>query len=587
MLIECLEGHYKGRSFELQKTPVTFGRSPDCDFWLDDQTCSRQHARVEQRDGRYFLVDNGSTNGVFVNGRKVEGEAPISKGDRFYLGRHAFLFLSFAADDDGDSAHIDYSLDIDQTATASGVEKTLLTIGAVEPMAAAASQVSQEELDSLRRANRQLQTIYAFSREINGTLELKDLYQLISDKVFDHFEDVERVCIFITDRETGRLDRVVSRAKADTAFLPVSNDVLQLVKRDRAGILASDAMTDNRFEKSTTLLDIRVRSLMCVPLCTRENVLGAVYVENCTKPHCFNEGDLELLTVLGNQMATAIENASLYEELEVSFYETVRSLSKALEAKDKYTRGHSGRVALYAVGIGRVLGLSDARLDNLKVAAELHDIGKIAISEEIINCNRRLTDEEYESIKMHPAHGVEILKPIRFLESVLPIVLHHHERYDGTGYPLGQVGDEIPLEARILNLADAFDAMTTQRPYNSPKTFKEALAQCESESGRSFDRACVEALARYLNERFADRIRGDTTSANEDTALSGTSTFSVEEVHSAIRRVTGGEGSKRSKAEDKTERLAKPPASAGDPPQVEKKEAETVDDTENVEVTSS
>jgi len=217
----------------------------------------------------------------------------------------------------------------------------------------------------------------------------------------------------------------------------------------------------------------------------------------------------------------------------------VRSLSKALEAKDKYTRGHSGRVAFYAVGIAGKLELEPERIENVKIAAELHDIGKIAVPEVIINSERSLTDEEFAVIKKHPERGVEILRPIRCLESALPAVLHHHERYNGKGYPAALAGEAIPLEARILNLADAFDAMTTQRPYNKPKTFPEALEQCRSEAGVSFDAACVGALCQYIEEHFALESRASVETEKpraDDTALFGTSTFDAQEVLDALPR---------------------------------------------------
>jgi len=325
--------------------------------------------------------------------------------------------------------------------------------------------------------------------------------------------------------------------------------VLERVRRTPAGILVADVQNDARFDSSQTLINCSVRSFMCVPLTTRERTLGAVYVENRSQPVCFEESDLELLTVFGNQMARAIENASLYEELERSFYETVRSLLKALEAKDEYTRGHSDRVALYAVGIGRILGLSKRSVHHLKIAAELHDIGKIAIPEVIIKSPLRLTDEEFELIRKHPDIGVEILRPIRFLEPVIPAVRHHHERYNGGGYPEGLVGDQIPLQARILNLADAFDAMTTTRSYNDPISLSDALVRCRSEAGISFDAACVEALCQYVEERFCVNTGelhrpmecSPDVSEDEMVDLFETSAFDEEKILREIANRTGTE----------------------------------------------
>jgi HD-GYP domain-containing protein (c-di-GMP phosphodiesterase class II) len=536
--LECLEGGLKGKVLEFEKASIVFGRNSDCDVWLDDPTCSRQHAGIQLIDGSFFAVDFKSTNGILVNGKKVE-RAPIVDGDRIFVGRSVFVFRSSTAVDAG-APELDIDEMINNTITIDAAEERLLEASGRVSTGEPTQAIEVGELESLRHVNRQMRAVYLLSQAINGTLELRDLYQLITDNVFGNFKDVERVCIFITDKESGEFVRATSQARLESANLPVSKLVLQRVRRQRAGILATDALTDQRFVGSDTVAAIRVRSLMCVPLTTRERVIGAVYVENCTRPHCFSSGDLELLTIFGNHMATALENALLYEELEKSFYETVRSLSKALEAKDRYTRGHSGRVALYSVGIGRELGLPDGSLQHLKIAAELHDIGKIAIPEGIIHSKAKLSEEEIGLIRKHPQYGVEILKPIRFLQPVLTIVLHHHERFDGTGYPDGLAGDRIPLEARILNLADSFDAMTTQRPYNDPRTFAEALAICNAERGRSFDARCVEALLVYVEKRFARTIdqqasNGDKDSASPGRDLSNTSRFDTEEIDVAMR----------------------------------------------------
>jgi len=164
--------------------------------------------------------------------------------------------------------------------------------------------------------------------------------------------------------------------------------------------------------------------------------------------------------------------------------------------------------------------LAPDRVRRLRTAAELHDIGKIAIDESIISKNGKLTDEEFEIIKRHPKLGVKILQPITFLQPILPFIRHHHERYNGKGYPDGLAGEAIPLEARILNLADAFDAMTTQRPYNDPKTFAEAIEQCRSEAGISFDAACVEAFAGYIEQTMESHVRraGEDANSADDTS---------------------------------------------------------------------
>jgi len=546
--LECVEGPYSGKVFEFAKPSIVLGRGEDCDIRVDDSTCSRKHAMIVERDGAHVLTDLGSTNGVRLDGAKVK-ERTLSSGDRFFLGKNGFVFRRTAETDSAELASgLEQTLEetIDNTVTLQAVETFLLNPTALREH----GSVSREELDRLQKTNRQMQAIYSLSRAINSTLELEDLYRLIADSVFSNFNAAERVCIFIVDKRDQKFQLVRSQSKRNRPELPVSRAVLERVRRTPAGILATDAQSDARFESSQTLINCSVRSFMCVPLTTRERTLGAVYVENRSQAECFEESDLELLTVFGNQMARAIENASLYEELERSFYETVRSLLKAIEAKDEYTRGHSDRVALYAVGIGRILGLSKRRVDHLKTAAELHDIGKIAIPEGIINSALGLTDDEFEVIKKHPDFGVEILRPIRFLEPVLPAVRYHHERYNGGGYPEGRSGEQIPLEARILNLADAFDAMTTTRSYNDPISLPDALARCRSEAGISFDATCVEALCQYIEERFCIKASephgsfASTPDSSDDPEeevvdMSQTSAFDEEKILQEISDRTG------------------------------------------------
>ncbi len=167
------------------------------------------------------------------------------------------------------------------------------------------------------------------------------------------------------------------------------------------------------------------------------------------------------------------------------FFEAVESLINTIEAKDVYTRGHSVRVTQYAMGFVRHIGLSFEEATNIQVAARLHDIGKISIDNAILNKRGKLTDEEYEIVKKHPEKSCSILKPI-IDDKILEIILHHHERWDGKGYPDGLAREEIPFGARVLCLADAFDAISSQRSYKLAMTFEESIVEIKSSSGKHF-----------------------------------------------------------------------------------------------------
>jgi putative nucleotidyltransferase with HDIG domain len=162
--------------------------------------------------------------------------------------------------------------------------------------------------------------------------------------------------------------------------------------------------------------------------------------------------------------------------------------------------GHTARVSRYSCGIARHMGFNEKRLERLRIAADLHDIGKIGIKEGIINKTGKLTDTEYHTIQDHVTMGEKILQPITFLQDVLPFIRGHHEKWDGTGYPDGLKGDACPLEGRIIALADAFDAMTSQRSYNKPLTFSQAWERISEARGRHFDPDVVDAFGYFLDQ---------------------------------------------------------------------------------------
>ena len=176
----------------------------------------------------------------------------------------------------------------------------------------------------------------------------------------------------------------------------------------------------------------------------------------------------------------------LYNEMRAVSLTTIQSLSKALDAKDAYTSGHASRVEEYSVKLADQYGLSPKEMENIKTAAILHDIGKIGIVDEILNKDGKLTEEEFQKIREHPSVGADIIGEISFLKDISKIIRHHHERYDGAGYPEGLKADEMPIESAILAIADSYDAMTSDRPYRRALTSEEALEEIRKNAGTQF-----------------------------------------------------------------------------------------------------
>ncbi len=218
--------------------------------------------------------------------------------------------------------------------------------------------------------------------------------------------------------------------------------------------------------------------------------------------HTFNYMSQQLATYDG-------ENKKLFNDLQRGYLETIRALANSIDAKDPYTRGHSQRVTEYSVEVARELGLDDEEVARIQFGAILHDIGKIGIKEKILGKNAPLTDDEYEYMKTHPLLGVGIVDPIEFLDPVKPIIRHHHERWDGKGYPDALSGDQIDIGARIVSITDAWDAMVTQRPYNVPMTYEQGVARLKQIAGTQHDPKVTDAFLRVLVKRREEELAGD------------------------------------------------------------------------------
>jgi len=201
----------------------------------------------------------------------------------------------------------------------------------------------------------------------------------------------------------------------------------------------------------------------------------------------FSPGDLRLLSITGRDLALAVENDQLRADQRRAYVGIVSTLIEAVEAKDRFNRGHSRRVSELASAFARRLGLPERERELLETAGKLHDIGKIGIPEEILNKPGRLTDEEFDVIKSHPVIGEQILMPLDFLAEARPVVRHHHERWDGRGYPDGLKGKDIPRSAALLSIVDSYDAMTSRRPYRDGMPPEKACAILQEGAGSQWD----------------------------------------------------------------------------------------------------
>ncbi|MCX5681287.1 MAG: HD-GYP domain-containing protein [Candidatus Omnitrophica bacterium] len=233
--------------------------------------------------------------------------------------------------------------------------------------------------------------------------------------------------------------------------------------------------------------------LIAVPLVLQEKALGVLVIGGHKVDIDFTDEELSLVRSVAMQIAVAVENDRLSLDAERSYFDIISALALAVEARDRYSRGHQDRVAEYSVKIAEKLKLSERERDTLRDAAKLHDLGKIGISDEILSKPGSLTDEEWGVMRTHPSVGEEIVKPIKSLAHLRDLVRHHHEKIDGSGYPDGLKGDQVSFLVRILSVADIYDALRTSRPYRKALSKEEAVELLE-EMGEKIDQRVVKVL---------------------------------------------------------------------------------------------
>ncbi len=256
-------------------------------------------------------------------------------------------------------------------------------------------------------------------------------------------------------------------------------------------------------EECKLVLTEGVKSAALIPLIVGGRMLGVISLgeKRSWERSPFTPGKVKLCQSIAAQAAVAIENARLYEELRQSFLQTIAALAAAVDAKDAYTGGHSQRTTELGAAIAQELGLSDQEIELIRYAGLLHDVGKIGISEQILGKPGPLDAEEWEAVRRHPALGADIVERAAALQQLVPVIMHHHERYDGQGYPSRLRGEDIPLKARILAVADAYEAMTSDRAYRPAMSVQQALDTLRQGADKQWDGRVVEVLCEIIQER--------------------------------------------------------------------------------------
>ncbi|MCX7709441.1 MAG: HD domain-containing protein, partial [Clostridia bacterium] len=349
--------------------------------------------------------------------------------------------------------------------------------------------------------NRDLSLMNAVSKSLTSTLDMEDLLQLIVGKVTTEINFPASILRMIDRTGTYFEAKAISGSffegaeeAIDFETIETKDSIMKQVLNNNETIRITEIPGDwivGRLNKQKDESE-RIKEVLLVPLSVKNKKFGVL---SACSTSTIKPREAELISAIANYASVAIDNALMYETSRKYFIRTIDCLIAAVEAKDSYTEGHSQRVSKYAVQIATKLGLSKEQIEDIKIAGILHDIGKIGISDSILLKPSKLTEEEYEVVKQHPAISNKILYPVGFSDRTLKAIAFHHERYDGKGYPFGLSGEDITIEAQIISVADAYDAMTSNRSYRYSLGKEDAIKEILANRGTQFNAVVVDAFA--------------------------------------------------------------------------------------------
>jgi putative nucleotidyltransferase with HDIG domain len=349
--------------------------------------------------------------------------------------------------------------------------------------------------EGLRQSFEELSQLYRLSETIASALTFSRVLTLLLD-VMREVVEYDAGVLYLYDERGAQLRPNLEKNVTPELKLRFDSQIkdgtlVWALKQGRIMVLADTGQgtwTQGLPEDETG------RSFLLVPILARGKPVGLLNLAVSAGAGTFSQRDLSLLGILANQAGISLENARLYEAVRQDYVDVIQALAGAVDARDHYTRQHSNRVSLYGVAIARQLKLDEPFVETVQFGGLLHDIGKIGIPDMILNKPARLTNEEFEVMKGHCSLGAGLLRRVESLSHLVPLVLYHHERFDGHGYPEGLTGKKIPLGARILNVADSFETITSDRVYHKARTAKEGLDEIRRCSGGQFDPEIVAAF---------------------------------------------------------------------------------------------
>lgn len=461
---------------------LRIGRQSELEVALDDLSVSRLHAEVLLEDGGWVVRDRGSSNGTILNGVRIgRTSQPVRQGDVIRAGNLTFKIEH---------------LQVRPVVVRIGQQTVQVEATAQRTWMEAVDGIESPASGPAGRDNKGFLRLLRGGYRLAQTPRLGDTLQEVLNDAVAYF-GARRGGIFLLDGGTNQLAVrcYATRAGGTSTARPPGKTLATVAFKARQSLLFCDRTEAAKYRADSAVRG-ELNSAVCAVLRAPDRELGVLHLDRGPEAPPFTEADLHLADSVAAAVALGLDRQQLVERHEALFVQTVTALAQAVEMRDEYTGNHTQRVTAYALLLAEAMGVPEGERRRLRVATLLHDIGKIAIDDQILRKPGRLSDHEFEQMRTHVVRGAEIVQMIPGLAWALPVVRGHHERYDGKGYPDKLAGEGIELTARIVAVADAFDAMTSDRPYRSGMPVARAYEELQKCAGTHFDPDCVAAFVR-------------------------------------------------------------------------------------------
>lgn len=491
-----INGEHEGKVWE-SDTLLRAGRLASLEVVLDDSSVSRRHAEVRSTANGWRVRDMGSTNGTFLNGARLgPGEWPLRAHDIVRCGNITLVvdLLREGKEDDDSSPHTPDNLLVE--AFTNSWEEAVVGVAFDRN----SSPRPGEQLRALLRAGHHLVHLESEDDLLNTILN--DAVSTLG---------AQRGAIVLAEGVNGplRLRALATGHSQIASRHGFSQNLAQRSFSRGESVLCSSVDEDPELAGARSIAEGTMASVLCVLLRTPRKKLGVLHLDRGPMQKPFSKDELHLADALAAHVSAGIESAQLLKRQKDLFYATVSMLAQSVELRDPYTFGHTQRVTEYSLLLGAQMQVSPEEAHTIKVGATLHDIGKIGIDDAILRKPGKLTAQEFDIMKSHTTKGAKIVEQLADLTPMVPIVRSHHERWDGGGYPDGTKGEDTPFLARIVSVADAFDAMTSDRPYRQGLPADVAFAEVEKQKGKQFDPDCANAFL-AIRQNIVQQMQSDT-----------------------------------------------------------------------------